>query len=403
MSYQDLVISHTAKAFSGGAKQIPFSIAGFDTILGVRQGTYTLLGGNTGSGKTTFVDQEYVLHAYDWVKKNPGFRLKILYYSMERRKQHKLQKWTSWKIWQDHKLVITPDQLSGYQALSANMTPDYILQLLHKYEQYFDEMMDHVTIQDGPQTAASIYYAGRAYAYEHGSYYWTLKVPGEDGVYLMRNADEKIATFSESRAFIDSVGRKKMYVDIKTGSKDRKIIAFENQYIPNHPEEFVLIPVDHMGKIKPEKGQDKWAAIGDMSNKLGSLRDRFLQSPVAINQFNRSIGDVQRAKLYGDDLLPQLEDFEGQAVTQHDSDLILGIFDPARYKRKSCLDYDIDAMRTPGGNNRFRSISILKNTTGVDQVHLGLRFTGEVGLFEGLPQSMGTEIEDIYRQISNGN
>lgn len=401
-SYHDLVIDPVTKAFTHGARQIPFSIRGLDTLIGVRQATYTLFGGSTGSGKTTFVDQEYVLHAYDWVKAHSEFKLKVLYFSMERRKQYKLLKWTSYKIFQDHGIVLTTDQMQAYQELPEGLDKNDVMALTQHYEPYFDAMMDDVIIMDGPTTPKSVYYYAQAYAYEHGSYYSTYREAGPDKPTLLMLNGKVIGDFATGSWYTDKVGKKKIALTINHKGQEMSITAHESKYFPNDPNEFVLIILDHMGKLLPEKGQDKWSAISEMSASLGMLRDRFLYSPIAINQFNRSIGDIQRAKLRGDDLLPQLEDFEGQAVTQHDADLILALFDPVRYKLDRCQNYDIDKMRSPEGHNRFRSVSILKNTTGVDQVHLGMNFTGEVGLFQGLPGYQSGEMERIYQQIMQG-
>ena len=402
MSYRNFVIDQIEAAFEGGAKQIPFSLSSLSNVTGIRQGIYTLLGGSTGSGKTTWVDQEYVLQAYQYVKTHPEYKLRVFYHSMERRKAYKLQKWTSWKIYQDTGNVVTSDQMLAYQALGPNMTPSDILDLTRKYEGYFDEMMDNVVITDGSVTPKTIFYSAQAYAFENGSYYATLREPGPDKPsHLMLN-NVKIAEFSPSQYYVDKVGKHRMYLEITHKGKPLTITAHENRYFPNDPNEFVLIILDHMGKLTPEKGMDKWATIAEMSTSLGNLRDRYLFSPIAINQFNRSLGDIQRSKLYGDDLLPQLEDFEGQAVTQHDADLILALFDPVRYKRENCLDYEMDRMRSPGGHNRFRSVSVLKNTTGIDQVHLGMRFTGEVGLFEGLPFHDSPDMRAMYKSESLG-
>lgn len=402
MSYREHVINSVEKAFSGGARQIPFSLKQMSKITGVRQATYTLFGGSTGSGKTTFVDQEYVLQAYDFVKSHPEFKLRVFYHSMERRKAYKLQKWTSWKIFQDTGEVVTSDQMLAYQALGPNMTPGDILTLMNRYEEYFDEMLDNVVIQDGAMSAKSVFYNAQRYAYENGSYYSTHREVGADKVTSLMLNGTRVADFSPSQYYTDKVGKHRMYLMITQAGKEYQITAHENRYFPRDENEFVLVIIDHMGKLIPEKGQDKWAALGEMSNSLGNLRDRYLFSPVAINQFNRSLGDIQRAKLYGDDLMPQLEDFEGQAVTQHDADLILALFDPARYNRESCQGYDIGKMQSLTGHNRFRSVSVLKNTTGQDQVHLGMRFTGEVGFFQGLPPLKSDALDKVYKSIRDG-
>jgi len=62
---------------------------GFDRLVeyipGIQQGTYYLIGGETGSGKTAFIDACFLYNPYDWLKAHPdsSIKLKIFYWSLE--------------------------------------------------------------------------------------------------------------------------------------------------------------------------------------------------------------------------------------------------------------------------------------------------------------------------------
>ncbi len=59
---------------------------GFDRLnyhIGLRKATYYLIGGFTGSGKTTFLDDAFLLNPYEFVlspKNTKGLKLKIFYH-----------------------------------------------------------------------------------------------------------------------------------------------------------------------------------------------------------------------------------------------------------------------------------------------------------------------------------
>ena len=67
---------------------------------------YYLIGGLTGSGKTSFIDDAFVLNPVDWALSQEGrasgIKVKVWYRSMERSRTYKFAKWTSRKIFLDH-------------------------------------------------------------------------------------------------------------------------------------------------------------------------------------------------------------------------------------------------------------------------------------------------------------
>ena len=49
------------------------------------------------------------------------------------------------------------------------------------------------------------------------------------------------------------------------------------------------------------------------------------------------------------------------------------------------MDYNIEEFVNNKGYNRFRSITLLKNSYGVDDARVGMGFIGEVGMYKELP------------------
>lgn len=62
--------------------------------------------------------------------------------------------------------------------------------------------------------------------------------------------------------------------------------------------------------------------------------------------------------------------------------------------------YNLLRLRNSVGSSRYRLLSILKNSYGIDDVDFGLRFTGEVSNFATLPKpDNAADLQDIFRSI----
>jgi hypothetical protein len=119
---------------------------------------------------------------------------------------------------------------------------------------------------------------------------------------------------------------------------------------------------------------------------------------VIVSQFNRDISNPIRIK--NGDVEPQLEDFAESSQTQNDADVVLALFDPMRYKVPDPSGYDVNKLRDEFGAKYFRSLRLIKNSYGEDDVRIGLGFLGHVGMFKELPKVKYMN-ENVYDEIIN--
>ena len=105
MSFE-LLKNEVEKGLMGRNTGIPMGFNRLNRYIGIRKSMYFLVGGLTGSGKTSFIDDAFVLNPFDWFisreGQNSGIKLKIWYRSMERSRTYKLAKWVSRKIFIDN-------------------------------------------------------------------------------------------------------------------------------------------------------------------------------------------------------------------------------------------------------------------------------------------------------------
>jgi len=346
MSFEQLR-NEVEKGLSGRNNGIPMGFNRLNKHIGIRKGMYFLIGGNTGSGKTSFIDDAFVLNPFDWyiAQKDPTVKLKIIYRSMERGRTYKLAKWVSRKIFLDHGMIIPVSRLLGWTEKMSNDEHDLFLM----YEDYIGQMSDCITIIDGPENPVGIAKELKAHAEANG--------------------------------------------EIIQLDKYNKI------YVPKDENEITIVILDHIGLLKTTKDQPtKKEAIDKMSDELRYARDFFGYTPVVVSQFNRSISNPMRIK--NGDVEPQLEDFSESSSTQNDADVVLALFDPIRYKVADPSGYVLDKLKDQFGAKYFRSLRLIKNSYGSDDLRIGLGFLGSIGIFKELPRQKDMTDAD-YESVIN--
>jgi replicative DNA helicase len=346
MSFEDLKREVQA-GLDGRNNGIPMGFNRLNRYIGIRKSMYTLIGGLTGSGKTSFVDDAYVLNPFDWFisQKNPGIKLRIVYRSMERSKTYKLAKWIGRKIFLDHGVIISVNKLLGWTEKMTKDEHDLFLM----YEDYMEQMKDVITIIGGAENAVGVAKELKVHALENG---------------VIEQMDQ-----------------------------------YNKVYIPNNENEITIVVIDHIGLLKTTTAQpNKKSAIDKMSDELRYARDFYGYSPVVVSQFNRDISNPMRQK--NGDVEPQLEDFADSSSTQNDADVVLALFDPMRYKVADPSGYDINKLRDDYGAKYFRSLRLIKNSYGEDDVRIGLGFLGQVGIFKELPRQKDM-LDSDYQAVIN--
>jgi hypothetical protein len=348
MIFQDL-----AKAVQDGIEGrnsgIPMGFDRLNRYIGIRKSMYTLVGGLTGSGKTSFIDDAYVLNPFDWyiskAGQESGIKLQIIYRSMERSKTYKMAKWVSRKIFLDSGIIIPVSKLLGW---TGKMTHDeHDLFLLQ--EDYIGSMNDIITIIDGPENPVGV--------------------------------------------------AKQLRDNAEANGEIHEVDKYNRVYVPNNDNTITLVVIDHIGLLKRTKDYpSKKDSIDKMSDELRYARDFYGYSPVVVSQFNRDISNPMRIK--NGDVEPQLEDFADSSSTQNDADVVLALFDPMRYKVTDPSGYNLDRLKDEYGAKYYRSLRLIKNSYGEDDVRIGLGFLGQIGMFKELKRLKDMSEYD-YQSVIN--
>jgi len=299
-------------------------------ISNVQPRKFITIGGATGTGKTALVDTGYVFAPYEYLKQEESTQdLEIIYYSLEIPPEEKLAKFVCLRLWEKHKILL--DSMTLYSEGNKSI-PVAALPYIDEIFDYFNVMQEKVLTFRGSMSPDYMYKDLMAYAEKRGT--------------IIRNKDGIIT-----------------------------------QYIPNNPYLITQIIVDHSNLITPNK-QDKTKkeAIDRFSQMAVFFRNVFNFSFIVVSQFNRGIEGMDRKSNNSQE--PQLSDFKETGATQEDANIVLGLFNPFRYGIDKHMGYPVDLLK-----RRYRSVHVLKNRGGMDNLVIGMHFTGETGKFKELPRA----------------
>lgn len=78
----------------------------------------------------------------------------------------------------------------------------------------------------------------------------------------------------------------------------------------------------------------------------------------------------------------------------------MALFDPMRYNVEDPSGYNLNKLRDEYGGKYFRSLRLIKNSYGEDDIRIGLAFLGQIGMFKELPRRKNIKDSD-YESVVN--
>jgi hypothetical protein len=316
------------------------------------------------AGKTMLADFLYVYQPIEWKIAHPESNItpKIFYFSLEVSIDAKIKAAMCYKLFKDYNVVISPQKLSS--VFGGYILDDEVEKIIFsdEFKNWFRQFESMVTFYDNIRNPYGIYKTIKDYAerpdigyYESKEIDWQEK----DGTYVKKKV--------------------------------------KGRYIPRNPDEYVIIIVDHISLLQPEKGATLHQAIGQFSSDYClQMRDKWGYIPTIVQQQS---ADSSRAQFNykGDTVLEKIKpDQEGLAdnkYTARDVDLMVSLFNPARYNLDKYNDINLNLI---GDNHREFAINLNRN--GESNAAIQLFFLGASSFFAELPKTMGSE---DYSHIKN--
>lgn len=378
MSYYDKILADIKKARDSEPLWIPVRYPSLSKQVGISRRLYHLFGGDPGTGKTAFVDQTYVLDAHGWTHQSDrDVKIKTVYFSMERSKKYKEAKWIAHRLWTQHGVLIDTPTIRSW-GMGEPLT-DRMLELAEQEKPFFDRLYDNLIIYDGIRNPTGIYKTMVATALSEGTIY------GRDP----NGSFYKITLESWKKG----EGNSKIPISPSHCPIADELKPRNREYVQDDDRLILQIILDHVGKPRPERGFTDKQTIDKTSEYMQVARDVYGYNVVVISQFNRNNADTQRR--IHTTLTPEQQDFKGSGNTYEDCDVAFGLFNPYKHNITSYMKYNIPRT-VKNGFSRFRSVSLLKNSYGVDNLIAGFLFLGECGYFEQIPPPEKVNYESIF-------
>ena len=298
MKYFDKFLNVVDKGIQGEAIWIPVPYKRLRNTLGLTKKTYTIVGGDPGTGKSSFVDTSYILGSYAWMINNSDSPVKphIILRSMERSKEYRIAKWVCKRMFEQYGILLDVNTIFGRHTEDNRITKE-IREKIESCREYFDKMNEYVTIIDGSSNPTGVFKDFLDYALKNGTLYINDPDKGlKVAVYHPKDKKTTWKTIPDSRFPEDEVFPER----------------YEKVYIPDDKEELVIPIVDHIGEYSNEKGNSDKQNLDVAGSYTLRLRDVYGWSPIDVVQFNRNLSDQRRRQ--GSSLRPEEQDFMGSST-----------------------------------------------------------------------------------------
>jgi len=321
-------------------------------VPNIQQRTYYLVAGEPGGGKSSFALNSFLYNPFSLLRANNPNNLtfKVFMWALEIPIIDIITKAVCRKLYFKYNYIV---DINFVLSKGKNRITEEVYKDAMGLSYFYEELEDIFYIYP-PENPTGIYHTMVDYARKNGEIIYKT--------YTDRNGVEK-------KAF--------------------------DKYIPNNPNEYIIIIIDHVGLLRKERGFDSKQTIDKMSEYMVRLRNSYGYTPVMVQQISRAMSSTDRFKLKR--VEPQLSDLKQTANTQEDANIVFSLFSPARYDFEEHRGYDITKFL-----DRYRYLSVLKNRDGEADVGLGLNFIGEVGVFKELPTPKILEVSG-YEPYTNLN
>ena len=168
----------------------------------------------------------------------------------------------------------------------------------------------------------------------------------------------------------------------------------DNIFIPNNPKQVLGVVIDHCSLIKATNGKSKKEEMDAISRASVRFRNVCkIVSPIHVAQFNRGSGSDERLKQNMQD--PTQNDFKDSGSLYDDSQIVFALFSPHKHKLASYKKYNIKALE-----QCFIGIFLLKSRFGTSDILVPMNFFGDCSHYVELPKP--DEIYD-YNKYTSAN
>lgn len=241
-----------------------------------------LLGADTGSGKTTFVDY----NIYNLIQNKGSRKIHFIYYTLEMSEFEKIGAFTTNFIYNKHNEVIEVEEVLGFGRKSED-------------EETPEERIRRLYVDD-----------------------------------LVASVEDELNYLTSFITFKEKMNPTGMFKDVKAAIEQSPDTFF-----------IVIVDHVGLIKREKLQGEylNKKQTIDKTSEYAVELRNTYGCSFMFIQQLNRALGEILRRK--HEELVVTLEDFKDSGNIAEDANAVFGMFSPLRYNIKEYAGYDLTVLK----------------------------------------------------------
>lgn len=337
------------RLLEGKINCIPWGLPRFEEESpGIEQGKYYLITANSKIGKTQITDWLFLYNTIRQVMDNNlDIKLKIFYFSLEMSQEEKMLSAFANILFVKENIIVSPKDLKSTK--SDKILSEKIINIIEKYQPYFDKILEVVEFIDNIKNPTGIYKFMRQYAKDNGTQH------------------TKNITFVNNK------------------TKEKTIKEVDDYYEPDNPDEYVMCIIDHISLINTEKKDGKqltlFQSIVELSsNYLIKLRNKYNYIPIVVQQ--QAAAQESTENLKYNKLKPSLDGLGDCKLTARDANVILGLFSPFRHEIPEYMGYNVKFFK-----DNIRFLEIIGGREGGAGTICPLYFNGAVNYFKELPLS----------------
>lgn len=197
---------------------------------------------------------------------------------------------------------------------------------------------------------------------------------------LINAADDFMDVLDERLWFHEGFLTEEIYVKTMKEQIKRFGTSQDGHYIPNNPQQVVGVLIDHCSLIKASQGRSKKDEMDAISRDSVMYRNKTgIISPIHIAQFNRSSNSDERLKQAMQD--PNSSDFKDSGALYEDSQVVFALFSPHKYYLSSYKKYKIKNAF----EQAFIAVFLLKSRFGTSDILVPFGFYGDCSHYLEIP------------------
>lgn len=299
---------------SESVRGIPFG-KGLENITldtnGISKGRMYGIAGPEKSGKSTFADYAFILQPYLYCLEHK-LPINWVYYSFEIDRVSKEFDFMAFFLNNDYKVnnITLPEGVTRRGKNKIPLSPDYLRGFM------MDDNNNPIRIHPELIPLIRKVYEERLVP--------LFREYSAEGVQLKKGLIE----FIERKENPTGINKHLVSLAEKKGTLLKDSNGNWISYTPNDPNLVTIVVLDHIRKVKLERGWQIKQVIDKTSEYFVDLRNIFGYTIVPIIHTNRNLGSVDRLKHFKQDLYPTSDDLKDSGNIGEDCNFLFTVFNP---------------------------------------------------------------------------